>query len=348
MRNSRFKNLAVVATGLAIVNFSPVRAWADDGERIQSLEKELAALKRENETLRRIRKLGDENAALAKEAPVAPAPNSKRSDPRAAYVAADMPVKAPPLPPAPVYSWTGWYVGLNAGGGWQNTTIDNSVNSNSGSAGGLFLPLNAAIAQQFNTHPSGFIGGGQIGYNYQFAPNWVAGFEADFQGANIKGTASAANTADASGGGVTPSVITVAGTGSQKIDWFGTLRGRLGWLPVDPLLVYATGGLAYGRVETDVSFSGSRFFGLGNAAQLTGFTDASQSETRAGWTLGGGLEWMFAPRWTVKAEYLYYDLGTETLNQTLAMGPSGTLSANIQSVSHYRGNIARAGVNYKF
>jgi outer membrane immunogenic protein len=262
--------------------------------------------------------------------------------------AADMPVKAPlPAPtPVPVYSWTGWYVGLNAGGGWQNTTIDNSVTSNSGSGTAIFPALNAAIPQQLNTHPSGFIGGGQIGYNYQFAPNWVAGFETDFQGANIKGTASAADSAL----DVTSSLFTVAGTGSQKIDWFGTLRGRLGWLPVDPLLVYATGGLAYGQVQTDVSFSGVRSPSSGIIAALNGSSATSLSETRAGWTLGGGLEWMFAPRWTVKAEYLYYDLGTETLNQTLALCAVGVGcdSANIQSASHFRGNIARAGVNYKF
>jgi outer membrane immunogenic protein len=138
-------------------------------------------------------------------------------------LAADMPVKASPAP-APVYSWTGWYVGLNAGGGWQNTTIDNGVTSNSGIAFILFPALNGAIPQQFNTHPSGFIGGGQIGYNYQFAPNWVAGLEADFQGANIKGTANAANTVVDAGTGV----ITVAGSGSRKIDGLGTQRVRLG------------------------------------------------------------------------------------------------------------------------
>jgi outer membrane immunogenic protein len=236
---------------------------------------------------------------------------------------------------------------LNAGGGWQTATIDNSVLSNSFNTGSAIVPaFNAAIPRQFNTHPSGFIGGGQIGYNYQFAPNWVAGLEADFQGANIKSTASATNAAlDVAGG-----LLTVAGTGSQEIDWFGTLRGRLGWLPVDPLLVYATGGLAYGHVQTDVSFLGVRSpNGNPLLASANGSSAISQSDTRAGWTLGGGLEWMFAPRWTVKAEYLHYDLGTETLNQTLVLNSSvGFISANIQSASHYRGDIVRAGLNYRF
>jgi outer membrane immunogenic protein len=113
------------------------------------------------------------------------------------------------------------------------------------------------------------------------------------------------------------------------------------------LLVYATGGLAYGRVQTDASFSAQTF---NNGLQLTtGSTAISQSDTRAGWTVGGGLEWMFAPQWSVKAEYLYYDLGTVALNQTLNLvGPNRNIFDNIQSVAHYKGNIARAGLNYKF
>jgi outer membrane immunogenic protein len=266
-----------------------------------------------------------------------------------AAIASDRPANAQTPASAVARSWTGFYVGLNAGGGWQDITVDNSVTSNSFVGGGfaLFPAFNAAIPQQFNTHPGGFIGGGQIGYNHQFAPNWVLGVEADFQGANINGTSSAANATIDPGG----SPITVAGTGGQKIDWFGTLRGRLGWLPVDSLLVYATGGLAYGHIQTDVSFLGSRSGG-GLAAPLNGSIANSRSQTRAGWTVGGGLEWRFAPSWSVKAEYFYYDLGTETLNQTLtlsgvAVGPV-SISTNIQSASHYRGNIVRAGVNYQF
>lgn len=248
--------------------------------------------------------------------------------------AADMAVKAPL--PVPVYSWTGWYVGLNAGGGWENT-IDNSaaVSSCAGAPAALCPGLAAAVPGQFNTHPSGFIGGAQIGYNYQTGAV-VWGVETDFQGAGIKGSASATNTVTTIG---VP--ITVSGTGSQKLDWFGTLRGRLGWEPTSRLLIYATGGLAYGNVEAGASFSQLSFPG--------GPTAAFQSSTLAGWTVGSGLEWMFAPRWSVKGEYLYYDLGNVTLNQTLNAFPAGVNAAiAIQSVAHYHGNIARLGVNYKF
>ncbi len=173
----------------------------------------------------------------------------------------------------------------------------------------------------------------------------MAALEADFQGADIKGTANATNAAT-----VFPfPAFTLTSTGSQKIDWLGTLRGRLGWLPVNQLLIYATGGLAYGHVETGVSFSGNIPI---TGFPISGSTALFQSNILVGWTVGGGLEWMFAPRWSVKAEYLYYDLGKVTLNQTLASVQSGVIgffaNANVQSIAHYNGNIARLGVNYKF
>jgi outer membrane immunogenic protein len=197
--------------------------------------------------------------------------------------------------------------------------------------------LSAAVPGRFDTHPSGFIGGGQIGYNYQTGV-FVWGVEADFQGAAIKGTASATNTDSVFG-------FSLSGTGSQKIDWFGTLRGRVGWTPMSPLLIYATGGLAYGNTETNVSFS--QFANLGGPGGPP--IAISNSSTLTGWTVGGGLEWMFAPRWSVKGEYLYYDLGDVTLNQTQSASPPGVNAAiAIQSVAHYHGNIARLGVNYKF
>jgi outer membrane immunogenic protein len=200
-----------------------------------------------------------------------------------------------------------------------------------------------AVPAQLNTRPGGFIGGGQIGYNWQ-AGLFVWGVETDFQGANISGSATVTNSTQ-------PALFTTAtvtAAGSQKIDWFGTLRGRLGWTPTPPLLIYATGGLAYGRVKTDVSFTGfDSFTTAGGASAVT------KNETRAGWTLGGGAEWMFASQWSIKAEYLFYDLGTVSTDQTLTSFflplpglPVG--STGIHSEAHYHGNIVRGGVNFKF
>jgi outer membrane immunogenic protein len=267
--------------------------------------------------------------------------------------AADMAVKAPPPAPAPLYSWMGWYAGLNAGYGW-NKQIDNSATEPF--CLGPVLPAFCsafliAVPGQFNTHPSGFIGGGQIGYNYQYAPDWVAGVETDFQGADIKGSASVANTVSPTGFPLDP--VTLAGTGSQRLDWFGTLRARVGWTAASPFLIYATGGLAYGKAETNVSFFNMAIGGNAVAGFNAPPTAASNSSTLVGWTVGGGLEWMFAPRWSVKGEYLYYDLGNVTLNQTQFLStpvpqfPVGAALA-IQSVAHYQGNIVRVGLNYQF
>jgi outer membrane immunogenic protein len=108
--------------------------------------------------------------------------------------------------------------------------------------------------------------------------------------------------------------------------------------------------LAYGHVQTNALFSGAIL--NDPAGAIAGSTNISQSETRAGWTAGGGFEWMFAPQWSVKAEYLYYDLGTLTLNQTLNVAilatPAANVNWNIQSTTHFNGNVVRAGLNYHF
>lgn len=259
--------------------------------------------------------------------------------------ASDLPIKAPGYAPAspPAYSWTGFYGGVNLGGGWQNTIDNNATVNFCGAINPAFCAGAASdIPGQLNTKASGLIGGGQIGYNWQSGP-LVWGIETDFQGADIKGDANVSVTT------VVPAFpgnpFTVTSTGSQKIDWFGTLRGRVGWLPVKQLLVYATGGLAYGHTQTGVSFAYSE---VGVAAN--GSTAVSDSSTRAGWTAGGGLEWMFAPNWTLKGEYLYYDLGTVTIDQQLNVLLAGLrlIGVGIQSNADYHGSIARLGVNYKF
>jgi outer membrane immunogenic protein len=226
----------------------------------------------------------------------------------------------------------------------------------------------AAVPGQLNTRPSGFIGGGQIGYNWQTGL-FVWGVETDFQGANIKGDASVTNssTFDTSVTGPDSTTVmrtgsaTVTGAGSQKIEWFGTLRGRLGWTPTPPLLIYATGGLAYAHVKTDVSFAESGSVAIVASSGLdvifsqvgpfSGATALTKDDTRAGWTVGGGAEWMFAPQWSIKAEYLYYDLGTVGIDQTLnTFNTFGSFitSTGIHSEAHYHGSIVRGGVNFKF
>ena len=282
-------------------------------------------------------------------------------------LAADLPRKAPPpvapLPPPAI--WNGWYVGLNAGAGWNNNDFDNSEASffcnpagvpltGCGSQGFIGVLGNCSIAAVGTGNKAGFIGGGQFGYNYQ-APGsmWVWGFETDFQGADIHRAGAVTSTVD-----LHPAfnnTLTTTGVASQRLNMLGTLRGRLGWTPSPPWLLYVTGGLAYGHVETSVGFTSHLSNALPGTGGLVNWADGSgfisKDDWRAGWTVGGGAEWMFAPRWSFKAEYLYYDLGHVNLNSEIDnFNPNGTraFGFGVASQASNKGSIARAGINYHF
>lgn len=241
--------------------------------------------------------------------------------------AADMPkkmyTKAPVMAVPP--SWTGWYAGVNAGYGFGSES--NTFN---------FVPAIAAPFDNvgYSDKLNGFIGGGQIGYNYQITPNsWVAGVEADIQYTNFKGSDSSSGT--------TTALVRIAEPFSysqdQRLSWLGTFRGRLGWTPTDHTwLFYGTGGLAVGGVKASNTFS----FGLAPSLVWAG----SASETKAGWTLGGGVEARLPDMWSVKAEYLYYDLGHLTVNGTSVQVPAATTTTNFA----FHGNIVRVGLNKHF
>jgi outer membrane immunogenic protein len=231
-----------------------------------------------------------------------------------------MAVKAPPPPPSvPAFSWTGFYVGGNVGYG----VAGNRTNYLSLESGSL---LNNEFVK---TAPNGVLGGGQLGYNWQVA-NWVAGLEADIQGASQSDSICVFQCATPAGG----NAGTLIGGVEQKLDWFGTVRGRLG-IAADRSLFYVTGGLAYGKVETDAT----QLFGIGAGAN-TGA--ANVSSTRAGSVLGGGIEAAISANWTAKVEYLYLDLGSQTFAFADTAGRTITVS------SSFRDNVVRAGLNYKF
>ncbi len=271
--------------------------------------------------------------------------------------AADLPYKAPVYAPPPQVGWTGWYIGLNAGYNWGDSTVSSTGLATGGLVPGIATGL--ALFGTYNLDPDrdGFIGGGQIGYNWQFN-NWVTGIEADIQGLTSKGRANRPFVGPVPG---FPNEQYVGIQSAQaQVSWLGTLRGRLGGLITPSSLIYVTGGLAYGGVKAggainaqeNASFVGTPFDFLPSVG------GAINSETRAGWTLGGGWEWMFAPRWSVKAEYLYYDLGTVSTDYgvstvcTPAVCPNGPFqygtAAVHTSTTRLNGNIALVGVNYKF
>jgi outer membrane immunogenic protein len=181
-----------------------------------------------------------------------------------------------------------------------------------------------------NATPSanGIIGGGQIGYNWLTAPNWLVGVEADLQGSGQKGSVSFKSFT------VLPAVDTVG----VNLDWFGTVRARVGYIVNNSNLWYVTSGYAYGR--TELSFADNN--GLVPGVIASGVTH----KTMSGWTLGGGLESHLVGNWTAKLEYLYVDLGT--IRGTASASFLGLLVANTFDSAHIRDNIVRAGLNYKF
>jgi outer membrane immunogenic protein len=232
--------------------------------------------------------------------------------------AADMPTKAPPIlpvPPSDASSWTGWYAGVNVGGGWGQSK--NAFTAD-------FPPPTAAGAD--TTQMNGVIGGGQLGYNWQSGP-WVFGAETDIQGSGQRGSNNTACTL----AGCLIAGSTIAD--SEKLTWFGTTRARVG-VTSGGWLVYATGGVAYGGVSAS---------GL---TTIPGFgtIPVAISTTKTGWTVGSGIEAPLTGNWTWKIEYLYMDLGTvsaSTADPFIAGATAG-------GADHFTDSILRAGVNTHF
>ncbi len=258
----------------------------------------------------------------------------------AADLPARMPVKAPPM--VPVWSWTGFYIGANAGYSWgRSKTHVDYFNAASGAA--IVPPAGSITDATLNLN--GAIAGGQAGYNWQLDSRWVVGLEGDIQWSGQKGDAGfLCATPGAIGNACTPgnTALPAGFTGTslsleQKLTWFGTLRGRLGVTVTPDVLVYATGGLAFGEIKTSGTLTGATI--LINTAS-TGF---SNSETNAGWTVGAGLEAHLGGNWTGKVEYLYMDLGSVS-------GSVTNTAANVRAAysSKVTDNIVRAGLNYKF
>ena len=284
-------------------------------------------------------------------------------------LAADIGVKAPLPAPAPVYNWTGWYVGGNLGVSLGTFKTDFNASGTS-AKNTLSAAQTAAVAGSGfdEVYPAGFIGGGQAGFNWQLSPLWVVGAEADFQGADEKqhstptfGTSGPVFIFDVP-------IFTVHGTAAfdytAKIEWFGTARLRAGYLFGDgAVLTYVTGGLAYGKV--DVAGTSTLTDPLGNLPSITQAFDHSNVNT--GWVVGSGTEGKLAnfPGWTYRIEGLYMDLG-----HLDATGPGGSASTTfvlagscptlcitqhfalnagpVHTHTHFTDTILRAGLNYQF
>jgi outer membrane immunogenic protein len=266
-------------------------------------------------------------------------------------LAADMAVKAPPPPLPPPCIWCGFYIGLN--GGWAGTTGSNNNNLAVATfENGVPLTLFATPLNN-NQNTSGGFGGGQIGYNLVFPggygggptgpTGWLVGVEADIQGASLHRSSPTLFFIDDD---------TTTVTTDSRLNWFGTLRGRLGFA-TGPVLFYGTGGLAFGGVKNNLL---TTFTDVGEPGcfQCFGSTLVSNNSSRTGWVLGAGIEWMFAPNWSLKGEYQYIDLGSVTNAAAVSLITDNSLATfETEGATAIRRvnenfNTVRIGVNYHF
>jgi outer membrane immunogenic protein len=248
----------------------------------------------------------------------------------APVLAADMPVKVKPLPPA--WSWTGCYVGLNVGYGWgrfRKSDINQYV-----TATGAFF----ASHPDFDFDGDGAVGGGQIGCNWQYG-QWVWGLETDLQVTSMEDRNRLpglfGNTAVA---GIVPGLFTEA---QSALRWFGTARGRVGWTVTPTTLLYVTGGLAYGRVNSHLGFGLAVVNTIGVGA--VNYDD----QYHYGYTVGVGGEAKIAQNFTAKLEYLYVDLGSKGYAFNNISGLAVT-PFNFTWNQRVDMHVVRLGLNYQF
>jgi outer membrane immunogenic protein len=275
----------------------------------------------------------------------------------APVMAADIPVKAVRPAPvvAPAFSWSGCYVGGNAGWVGGRTTHDTAPGGSYRNAAGVLAPPNAAgtgllagdfatALHSYDSRRSGWEAGGQVGCNHQWGM-FVVGIEADFNWADVRNSASATYLPFPSANPAF-TISTATETVSTKMDWFSTIRAR-GGFAFDRWLVFGTGGLAIGHFRSDTSV----VYGSNGTSPV--FANASHigsaEKTRLGFAVGGGVEYAFDNNWSLKAEYLFLNFEKWSYTSPLT-APPGAVGAGYNWVTDVRSreHIARIGINYRF
>lgn len=246
--------------------------------------------------------------------------------------AAELAVKSYTKAPEAIYDWTGFYIGGHAGYGWGNL-------SSTTPAGSVSL-FNVSAP---SSKPDGGFGGGQIGYNYQFHRDLVIGLQGQFSG--FAGSADRTTAGDFLGLGVNG-----VNTFSSRMDWFGSVTGRLGYA-ADNLLFYGKGGAAWARARMRDSFSAD-LSGLGLGSFGIQFPETKT--TLSGWTAGGGVEYGLTQTWTIGIEYNYYDFGSLSgsvdgtggldIGGGIVLPATGSETLNLKQTL----SVVQASLNYRF
>jgi outer membrane immunogenic protein len=251
---------------------------------------------------------------------------------------------------APGYDWTGAYFGINAGYAQRANSAATTFNPNDPGAYdatcGSFWGASCPEPVSYGTR-GGALGGVQAGYNWQMNPTWVIGVEADFNASGMKEHG-------------TSRIFGLDGfasrfRGERTLDWFGTVRARLGCLPTSRLLIYGTGGVAYGRSSETISLDAPAGLGAGtppysyDCVTQTGCFIGASSRLATGWTAGAGFEYSFWKNVSIKGEYLYVGLGGGSTNVVAqnTLGPTDTPSSFTASHTSNDFHVFRVGLNVK-
>jgi outer membrane immunogenic protein len=264
-----------------------------------------------------------------------------------AAVAADMPVKAPVAPASD--PWSGFYVGLNAGGAWGRSDGTTSINCSatesldpyicSGGGGAVADGLAVGSAGTGTITSSGFTGGGQAGFNLRAGSNVVFGVEADFDAFKLSGSRQVSGTYPVNSEGPPGAGAPFTVTSSINTDWLATVRGRLGFLATPNWLIYATGGLAITNLQVGSSY----------IDYLPATENSTATSNKTGWTVGGGVQWALSKNWSLKAEYLYLNFGKVTTSGFITgTAAAASYAQGISTSAGLTAQVARGGINYKF
>ena len=252
--------------------------------------------------------------------------------------AADLGVRPAYAPPAFVApTWTGFYLGFNGGWGWSNNHDNTLTVGPTVPAGafGVFSPTTFGNGGNGNGNTQdGPVFGGQLGYNYQ-AGNWVFGVEGDVDGTGIRDTRQWDDCA-------TPLGLVGTGFLNVKQEWLASIRGRLGYT-WGPGMIYVTGGGAWTSVKADGGATVVSAIPGGALLQPGTF---SHSDTLSGWVVGAGYEWMIAPNWAFRGEYLYYGFNNNNNSGTLVLPVAGAVVTG--NAGKLNTSVVRLGLDYKF